>query len=143
MLTKIISVPSFKINILHAKFSTIPGNRIRDRIITRILEKKRNSSTRCRATYTQIVSLLLLIMHILYINFCAINRSRYYYLQNSGKFFITAPSIRLCSHKLYQWDILKYACCRQNFVQFHAIESETESSAPTDLFEQKLNHCYF
>ena len=38
-LTKIISISSFKVSILHAKFCKIPCNRIRDRTVTRTLGK--------------------------------------------------------------------------------------------------------
>ena len=76
---KNISMAFFKVNILHSKFCMISFHRIRDKTITRILEK-RNSSvsyyTQCSSMYTQTASLLFLIIYILYINFCANSSTR-------------------------------------------------------------------
>ena len=64
----------------------------------------------------------------------------------------TTP-VKLCPQKLYQCYLLKEVYCMQNFIQFHAVESEIELSQefwenriaapPTELHVSKLNHCYF
>ena len=75
MSAKNISTLSFKVSILYAKFCSITCNRIRDRTITRILEKIKFQRP-YRDIRTQIESLLFLMMHILYLNFCAISSTR-------------------------------------------------------------------
>ena len=74
MFVKTISISSFKESILHAKFCMIPCNRVREKIIIRILEKY--SSARYRAICTQIASLLFLMVYNLCIKFCAFSFRR-------------------------------------------------------------------
>ena len=48
--------------------------------------------------------------------------------QNYGKFMTAAPAINLYHLKICQWYLLSKVYCMQNFVWFHAIESEKKLS---------------
>ena len=50
----------------------------------------------------------------------------YYHPKNFGKFVNAAAPIKLHNQKLYQCYLLKQVYCMQNFVRFHALESEIE-----------------
>ena len=66
MLANFRSISSCKINILHAKFCTIPCQRIRHRAATRILEKTEWQRLLLSSMCTKTVLLLLLLLLLLY-----------------------------------------------------------------------------
>ena len=68
MSKKIASMSSSTVSKLHAKYSTIPCNRNWNKLSQEFWEK-RNSSAPYRTMYTQIVSLLFLLIYIMYIKF--------------------------------------------------------------------------
>ena len=97
ILSKTILMPSSKLSILHAKFRMITCNRIRDRTITRILQK-----TEYRDIYTQIASMLFLMIYIMYLKFCAISSTEISLSQKFRKSVTTVPPVERFSPKIYR-----------------------------------------
>ena len=75
MPTKIVSMLSFKANILHAKFCTIPCNKIRNRTILKILGKTEYQLPLLSYIYPNI-TIVISNYTFLYINFCSIPFTR-------------------------------------------------------------------
>ena len=77
-------------------------------------------------------------MYILHIHFCAISLNRtqnLHFPKIFGNIEITASLSKLCLQKIYQYHLVKYVYCMQNFVQFHAVESEIE--LPQEFWEKR------
>ena len=120
----------FNVSILHAKFCTIPCNSIRDRSITRILEKAEQQPP-YSATCNQIASLFFLMIHILCTFFFSISSTR---TQNQGTPKIS-ENVRLQSYVLSD--------CHQKLVDINLRLDNTKHEISLNSVNQFLNYtCY-
>ena len=73
---KIISISSFKVSMLHAKFYMIQSNRIREETFTIILGKREEQRPLLIYMYPNCIIVLYIYIYVLSINFWAISCTR-------------------------------------------------------------------